>query len=62
MAETFKKELCDGFDKISVIQVLREHGFLIPGSDGKSMSTHKPPAHGKSIKLYQISPSILADG
>jgi uncharacterized protein (DUF927 family) len=61
MAETFKKELCDGFDKISVIQVLREHGYIIPGSDGKTMSTHKPPAHGKAIKLYRFSPSILTD-
>jgi len=61
LAETFGKELCAGFDKRLVIRVLREHGFLIPGSDGKSMSTHKPPALGKPIKLYRFSPSILAD-
>ena len=61
LAETFGKELCAGFDKKLVIRVLREHGYIIPGSDGKTMSTHKPPALGKSIKLYRFSPSILAE-
>lgn len=61
LAETFGKELCAGFDKRLVIRVLREHGFLIPSSDGKTMSTHKPPALGKPIKPYLFSPSILAD-
>jgi len=61
LAETFGKELCVGFDKKLVIRVLREHGYIIPGSDGKTMSTHKPPALGKAIKLYRFSPSILAD-
>ena len=61
LPETFIKELCSGFDKKLVIQVLREHGYLEPGSDGKTMSTHKPPALGKPIKLYKFSPSILAD-
>ena len=54
LAETFGKELCAGFDKRLVIQVLREHGYLEPGSDGKSMSTHRPPALGKPIKLYRF--------
>ncbi|MBU1157698.1 MAG: DUF927 domain-containing protein [Proteobacteria bacterium] len=61
LPETFSKELCASFDKRLVIRVLREHGYLEPGSDGKSMSTHKPPALGKPIKLYKFSPSILAD-
>jgi uncharacterized protein (DUF927 family) len=61
LPETFAKELCSGFDKKLVIQVLREHGYLEPGSDGKTMSTHRPPALGKPIKLYKFSPSILAD-
>jgi uncharacterized protein (DUF927 family) len=61
LAETFGKELCAGFDKKLVIQVLREHGYIIPGGDGKTMSTHKPSALGKSIKLYRFSSSILAD-
>jgi len=59
LSETFSKELCASFDKKVVIQVLREHGYLEPGSDGKTMSTHKPPALGKPIKLYKFSPSIL---
>ena len=61
LPETFIKELCSGFDKKLVIQVLREHDYLEPGSDGKTMSTHRPPALGKPIKLYKFSPSILAD-
>ena len=61
LAETFARELSDGFDKRLVARVLREHGYLVPGSDGKTMSTHKPPALGRAIKLYRFSPSILAD-
>lgn len=61
LAETFTKELCAGFDRKLVIQVLRERGYVIPGSDGKTMSTHKPPALGKPIKLYRFSPAILSD-
>jgi putative DNA primase/helicase len=61
LRETFGKELCAGFDKRLVIRVLREHDYIIPGSDGKTMSTHKPPALGKPIKLYKFSSTILAD-
>ncbi|WBA04285.1 inner membrane protein [Legionella pneumophila] len=44
LTETYKNELCKGFDQRAVTRVLLQAGWLKPASDGKA--SHKPRIKG----------------
>lgn len=58
LAETFKAEICQGFDHVAVCRVLAAHGCLtVKESDRYTVST-KLPGIGK-VRCYQIPPAIF---
>lgn len=56
LPETFK-EIVKGFDRGLAIQVLKESGLLVLGTD-KAATTIKPPGHG-SMRAYRFSSKVL---
>ena len=57
LAETFKKELCQGFDFKTAIKALVQAGWLEPGKDGKS--SQKPRIAGLGTpRCYVFSSRI----
>ncbi|MBV7458781.1 MULTISPECIES: DUF927 domain-containing protein [unclassified Acidovorax] len=58
LAETFKAEICQGFDHVAVCRVLAAHGCLtVRESDRYTIST-RLPGIGK-VRCYQIPPAIF---
>lgn len=58
LAETFKAEICHGFDHVAVCRVLAAHGCLtVKESDRYTIST-RLPGIGK-VRCYQIPPAIF---
>ncbi|PIF16578.1 MULTISPECIES: DUF927 domain-containing protein [unclassified Acidovorax] len=58
LAETFKAEICQGFDHVAVCRVLAAHGCLtVKESDRYTIST-RLPGIGK-VRCYQIPPAIF---
>ena len=58
LAETFKAEICQGFDHVAVCRVLGAHGCLtVKEADRYTVST-KLPGIGK-VRCYQIPPAIF---
>jgi uncharacterized protein (DUF927 family) len=60
LPEVFKTEICGGLNPKEVTKAIREAGFLVPGSDGKSTKQERLPGIG-SKKVYRIKPDILGD-
>jgi putative DNA primase/helicase len=58
LPETFRKEVCKGFDYISVCKELDERGFLRRDPVGYQKQLKYA---GTSIRPYWISPKILSD-
>lgn len=60
LTEVFKKEICEGYDPKTVIQVLLNAGWLKPGSDGNP--SHKPRIPGVGTpRLYIFTRKIWDD-
>ncbi|MBF0562724.1 MAG: DUF927 domain-containing protein [Alphaproteobacteria bacterium] len=59
LPESWRTEVCAGFDPSMVARVLVSRGYLIPGSDGKPQSKHRLPGLDKPRRVYRIHPSIL---
>jgi len=58
LAETFKAEVCQGFDHVAVCRVLAAHGCLsVKESERYTIST-RLPGIGK-VRCYQIPPAIF---
>jgi len=58
LAETFKAEVCQGFDYLAVCRVLLEHGCLMPDK-GRSFDC-KPRLPGMGLaRCYRIPPAIF---
>ncbi len=58
LAETFKAEICQGFDHVAVCRVLATHGCLtVKEADRYTIST-RLPGIGK-VRCYQIPPAIF---
>jgi uncharacterized protein (DUF927 family) len=53
LPETFRMEVCKGFDEKTVKKVLMEAGLLLPGNDGKSSQVMRLPGLGSS-RVYVI--------
>ena len=60
LPEVFRREVCAGFDSRAATRWLKEHGWLLPGADGKA--TQKPRLKGLGpTRCYVITPRF-ADG
>ena len=60
LPEVFRREVCAGFDSRAATRWLKEHGWLLPGPDGKA--TQKPRLKGLGpTRCYVITPRF-ADG
>lgn len=58
LPEAFKSEVCAGLNSREVTKALRNGGFLVLGTDGKSVRQERLPGLG-STKVYRISPDLL---
>lgn len=61
MKEVFNGELCAGFNRKTVIEVLAKRGILHVASDGRSQMTRRLPNIGPA-KVYVLTPRVVADG
>lgn len=52
LPETFKKELCNGFEPRWAAKVLIEKGLLKPASDGRPQSNRRLPGLGQKKCYY----------
>jgi len=60
LPEVFRREICAGFDSRAATRWLKEHGWLLPGADGKA--AQKPRLKGLGpTRCYVITPRF-ADG
>ena len=58
LAETFKAEICQGFDHLAVCRVLEAHGCLIVKEPERYSVSTRLPGIGK-VRCYQIPPAIF---
>lgn len=58
--ESFKKEICKGFNYRAVAGLLLGKGYLKPG-DGKNLTTKYNAPHEGRIRVFNILPSIWSD-
>lgn len=58
LAETFKTEVCAGFDPAAVCRVLLEHGCLVTKEPGRFNVTERLPGVGL-VRCYRIPPAIF---
>ena len=61
--ETWKTEVCKGFDPGAVAAELVRLGCIIPDKSGKPASPQRPPGYQSALRLYRLSSAILeSDG
>jgi len=58
LAETFKSEVCQGFDHVAVCKVLELHGCLAVKEPGRYTTSARLPGIGK-VRCYCIPPAIF---
>jgi len=58
LAETFKAEVCQGFDPAAVCRVLLEHKCLVTKEPGRFNVTERLPGLGL-VRCYRIPPAIF---
>lgn len=61
LPESFKRDLCAGFDMRHAIKVLTAAGWLIPGNDGKSSQKPRLPFVGLT-RVYVLTGKVLEGG
>lgn len=61
LPESFKREVCKGFDNGQVAQELYDRKLLLKGSDGKNSQTRYVDAMKKSVKVYVVLSRIFED-
>lgn len=59
LPETFKSELCQGFDAAAVCRVLVEHGALAAGERGHYAKRMRLPGMGNA-RCYHLLPEVMA--
>ena len=57
LTETFRRELCTGFDLRDVVRVLKAAGALEPGGDGKTTRRERLPGIGLA-RCYVLTPRV----
>jgi putative DNA primase/helicase len=58
LAETFKAEICQGFDHVAVCRVLAAHGCLSMTEADRFTISARLPGIGK-VRCYRIPPAIF---
>ena len=58
LAETFKGEVCQGFDPVAVCKVLESHGCLMVKEPGRYTTKQRLPGIG-NVRCYQVAPTIF---
>jgi len=58
LPETFKSEVCQGFDPAAVCRVLLEHGALVVGDRGHFDKRMRLPGVGNA-RCYHITPALM---
>jgi putative DNA primase/helicase len=58
LPEAFKNEICQGFNPDRAAQVLKEHGWIEPDSQGKSTQKPRLPGFGKPTRCYVFTPKM----
>lgn len=54
LSESFKQEVCGGFDLSIAVDVLKERQWLMPDSDGKSTRAEKLSCSPSTIRCYRL--------
>lgn len=54
LPESFKQEVCSGFDLSIALDVLKEKQWLIPDADGKNTRAEKLPCSTSTIRCYRL--------
>ena len=54
LSESFKQEVCVGFDLSIAVDVLKERQWLMPDADGKSTRAEKLPCSTSTIRCYRL--------
>lgn len=57
LPESFKQDICAGFDPQVAISILKDRGWLIPDSEGKSTRAEKLPCSDSTTRCYRIDGS-----
>lgn len=58
--ESFKKELCFGFDHEFVTKVLLKHGWLMPDSNGNATRSERLPGGSGNTRVYRFTNLVLS--
>lgn len=58
-ADTFKTEICKGYDSKAIAALMVKHGGIIPAKDGKATRSERLPGLG-NIRCYKIAPTIMS--
>lgn len=59
LPESYRTDVCRGYDHNTVSKVLLKHSCLKSGYGGKSQVPERIPSLGKVIKVYLITPAIF---
>lgn len=57
LPESFKQDLCAGFDMQIALVILKEKGWLIPDSDGKNTRAENLPCSDSTTRCYRFNGS-----
>ena len=58
LAETFKGEVCQGFDHLAVCKVLEAHGCIVVKEPGRYTTKTRLPGIG-NVRCYHLAPSLF---
>lgn len=59
--ESFRRDVCTGFDAAQVAQVCLKHKWLMPDQKGGATRSERLPGIKNSMRVYRFTPKVLAD-
>jgi uncharacterized protein (DUF927 family) len=59
--ETWRKEVCKGFDAGTIAREMVKRGLMVPGSDGKATRSDRAPGAKSTSRFYHVTSAILGD-
>lgn len=62
LSESFRQEVCAGFDVQMAVDILKEKGWLIPDSDGKNTRAESLPCSSTTIRCYRLDANRIFSG
>ncbi len=57
--ESFKQDMCTGFDAQIAAKVLKEKGWLVPDTEGKSTRAENLPCSDSTTRCYRLNGSKI---